>query len=60
MPHRQSRIDSILLWAAIAGTAMTSSKAAAVDWAKARLVTVVTVDYRFLPEHLARISHTGR
>jgi uncharacterized cupredoxin-like copper-binding protein len=52
LAERQSRIESILLWAAIAGTAMTSATVGAVDWAKARLVTVVTVEYRFLPDHL--------
>lgn len=29
-----------------------AAPAEAADWAKARLVTVVTVEYRFLPDHL--------
>jgi uncharacterized cupredoxin-like copper-binding protein len=39
----------MLLAAAMAGVA---APAARVDWAKARLVTVTTVEYRFVPSHL--------
>ena len=50
MRRRQPRIKSMLLCAVLACTATTPAEAA--DWAKARLVTVVTVEYRFLPDHL--------
>jgi uncharacterized cupredoxin-like copper-binding protein len=42
----------MLLVVAIVGAAAPAGRAARVDWAKARLVTVVTVEYRFLPNHL--------
>ena len=52
MGPRQPRIISMLLWIVLACITATSGEAGAVDWAKARLVTVVAVEYRFLPEHL--------
>ncbi len=42
----------MLLCGALAWTAAAAAEAATVDWAKARLVTVVTVEYSFLPNHL--------
>ena len=43
----------ILPMAIVAGLAwIGTAPAEAADWAKARLVTVVTVEYRFLPDHL--------
>jgi uncharacterized cupredoxin-like copper-binding protein len=44
------RIKSMLLCAGLAWIGAGPAEAA--DWAKARLVTVVTVEYRFLPDHL--------
>jgi uncharacterized cupredoxin-like copper-binding protein len=52
MRQSQPRIESVLLCAALACITVTPAKAGGVDWAKARLVTVATVEYRFLPEHL--------
>jgi uncharacterized cupredoxin-like copper-binding protein len=42
----------IALAAVLGCTATARAEAAAVDWARARLVTVVTVEYRFLPNYL--------
>jgi uncharacterized cupredoxin-like copper-binding protein len=52
MQHGRRRLRAMLLAAAIAGAAAPTAAAARVDWEKARLVTVVTVEYRFLPNHL--------
>jgi uncharacterized cupredoxin-like copper-binding protein len=50
MRRSQPRIKSMLLCAVLACAAAAPAEAA--DWAKARLVTVVTVEYRFQPDHL--------
>lgn len=50
MRRSQPRIKSMLLCGVLACAAAAPAEAA--DWAKARLVTVVTVEYRFLPDHL--------
>jgi uncharacterized cupredoxin-like copper-binding protein len=52
MRRERQRILSIALIAALAWVAPPLREVTVADWAKARLVTVVTVEYRFLPEHL--------
>ncbi len=53
MRRKQPRLASILLLALAGAVALPLPAAAArVDWAKARLVTVLAVDYRFVPNHL--------
>jgi uncharacterized cupredoxin-like copper-binding protein len=50
MRRSQPCIKSMLLCAVLACAAAAPAQAA--DWAKARLVTVVTAEYRFQPDHL--------
>ncbi|MGH7044882.1 MAG: hypothetical protein ACREE2_00660 [Stellaceae bacterium] len=45
-------ILALLLGPAIGGPAVGASAARAIDWARARRVTVVEVEYLFLPSHL--------
>jgi uncharacterized cupredoxin-like copper-binding protein len=52
MRRERQRLLSIALIAALAWVAPPLRAVTAADWAKARFVTVVTVEYRFLPEHL--------
>jgi uncharacterized cupredoxin-like copper-binding protein len=52
MRDRGRALAAMLLAAAMAGAAPPPAWGARVDWAKARLVTVVTVEYRFVPNHL--------
>ena len=52
MLAERRRIASILFCAALAWPALRPACAAAADWTKARLVTVVAVEYRFLPNYL--------
>ena len=40
------------LLAAIAGAALPAARAAGIDWGRARLVEVASVEYRFIPNHL--------
>jgi uncharacterized cupredoxin-like copper-binding protein len=52
MRREQQLTLSIALIAALVWVALPHQGMAAANWAKARLVTVVTVEYRFLPDHL--------
>ena len=52
MRRERQRILSTALIGALAWVAAPHRGLAAADWAKARLVTVVTVEYRFQPDHL--------
>ncbi len=52
MRYHQKWAASGSLLAAIVG-ALPSAQAADIDWSQARLVTVVAVEYRFEPNHLA-------
>ncbi|MGH7117015.1 MAG: cupredoxin domain-containing protein [Stellaceae bacterium] len=45
-----NRLVSLLLVAAL--LCATAAAAARINWARTRLVTVVAVDYRFVPDHL--------
>jgi uncharacterized cupredoxin-like copper-binding protein len=47
-----SRPRFSLLVGALACGLAPPAQAARIDWAKARLVTVIAVDYRFVPNHL--------
>ena len=42
----------LLLIGALACGLAPGAQAARIDWAKARLITVLAVDYRFVPNHL--------
>lgn len=42
----------MLLVAAVAWASAPAAGAARIDWARARLVAVTAVDYRFVPNHL--------
>ena len=46
------RLGFLLLIGALAGSLAPPGQAARIDWARARLVTVLAVDYRFVPNHL--------
>jgi uncharacterized cupredoxin-like copper-binding protein len=50
MRREQERILSVAIVVGLAWIGAASAEAA--DWTKARLVTVVTVEYRFQPDHL--------
>ncbi len=49
---RTQRLAVLPLVAAVGWTAAPAAGAARIDWARARLVAVTAVDYRFLPSHL--------
>lgn len=52
MQGGRPRLASLLLVGALVAAAAPAEAAARLDWAKARLVTVTAVDYRFVPSHL--------
>ena len=50
--HKRAREGATLLMAVIAWALISPARAAGVDWSKAQLVTVITVEYAFEPNHL--------
>jgi hypothetical protein len=52
MKRQQRQIIWMAFLIAFAWTAAPPAWAARVDWARARLVTVLAIDYRFVPNHL--------
>jgi uncharacterized cupredoxin-like copper-binding protein len=50
--HNRARGCATLLMAVISCALIPPARAAAVDWSKAQLVTITTVEYAFEPNHL--------
>jgi uncharacterized cupredoxin-like copper-binding protein len=50
--HKQAREGATLLMAVIACALVPRARAAGVDWSKAQLVALTTVEYAFEPNHL--------